>query len=152
MTVLRFLSTVGLGAVLGAMVWVMLSIPFFSLLSFGGGFPPGPQPNQLGEFLKIGLVIGAIHGTLVSVGIVIDSDGSSSWQRILVGFVVSEIALVLALAYAFYSQQLGFKVSTVSDTIQAAMIYFLVFSAILVIPTLLIGLVVARTSTFASGE
>src|SRR5258706_10199822 len=145
MTIVRWICDIGVGVIAG--VLLTGSVVYHVLEELGSisiGFMTG-SPNYP-WIIKMSLVIGIVHGLLVALGVILSFRTDTTIGNILAGLVSTEIGIALVQFYLFtFSDSFAFWWGEdASSKIGDVLGYFLVPSAILLVPTVLVALVVAK--------
>jgi hypothetical protein len=137
------ISLCALGIATGIATWVTVSAILALLtnsITIGGGFLSGTSGFDLMQIMKRGLIIGAIHGLVVCAGISLIAADDSFAKRVVAGFIASEIALIAFQIYAFSFLFIEWRSTTVAGSVENTIVYFILFSVVLFLPTVLIVL------------
>ena len=95
MTFLRILSTLGLSISLGILIWLAISGALYGVLDNWTGWPP-LSPGEPSQHIMAALMIGALNGLLVSIGLIFMLHKGSFCWAIVASFVATEVGLLLA--------------------------------------------------------
>ncbi len=142
MTFLRIVSTIALSVSLGIVIWLAISGLLYVVLDDWGGWPP-LSPGTTSEHVIGGLIVGALHGLLVSLGLVVMLHRGSSIASLIASIAATEAGLVLAQTFYFTFIDTNWKPPTLIEAVQSSLVLFFFLSAALFVPTVLITLVVA---------
>ena len=146
MTILRILSTLGLSVLLGILIWLSISGVLYVVLDNRTGWPP-LSPGEPADHVKGGLIIGALNGILVALALILTFHRGSLGASLVASIITTEIGLAIGQAWYFIFMDTNWRPGTIVEAVQSSLLYFLFFSAIMFVPTLLIAFVVGYVIT-----
>jgi len=154
---MRLISVLGAGMVFGIGLWLLiflLSFLVFRFFLFGGGFVSiFPWDARIFEYIKAALIVGIIHGFLVALGMLFSARYNSFLANAFFGIITTEFGVAVVQFYVFSFLFSAWKSTTSFNSILSAAYWYLLFTAVLLLPTLALVLMVSKLlkiGTFAT--
>lgn len=142
---LRFFIATGMGIAVGALFWSLVFICL--LLSFkldsSGGFASFSPGNTELDFLKAGVITGAIHGLLIVIGINV-SRTDTTFSGLLAGTLATEAGLTVGVILIFNLYPAQFKTHSIFETLTNGILWILIGSAVFILPTIFLSYLIGR--------